>query len=110
MKNLQSIEEGTWMELKPVQLTEEQTTLLMSKEESNKEAKETLIQEIKAERNQPASESDVEIAQAKYEEIKPTLEEGQTYQLIAVDASISEGKISGILNCRVNGEHKQIRF
>lgn len=110
MKNLQSIEEGTWVELKLVQLTEEQTTLLMSKEESDKEAKETLIQEIKAERNQPALKSDVKIAQAKYEEIKPTLEEGQTYQLIAVDASISEGKISGILNCRVNGEHKQVRF
>ena len=110
MKNLQSTIENTWIELKTVKLTEEQTTLLMSKEESDKEAKEALIQEIKAEREQPALESDAEIFQKIYESIKPTLEEGQTYQLIAVNAFISEGKISGILNCRVSGEHKQIRF
>jgi hypothetical protein len=110
MKNIQSIIEGTCIELIQVQLTEEQTTLLMSKEESDKEAKEALILEIKAEREQPASQEDAEIAQTKYEEIKPTLEEGQTYQLIAMNALISEGKINGILNCRVSGEHKQIRF
>jgi hypothetical protein len=110
MKNYQSTIENTWIELKTVELTEEQTTLLMSKEESDKEAKEALIQEIKAEREQPALESDAEIFQKIYESIKPTLKEGQTYQLIAVNAFISEGKISGILNCRVSGEHKQIRF
>jgi hypothetical protein len=110
MKNLQSIKEGTWVELKQVELTEEQTTLLLSKEESNKEAKQTLIQKIKTEIEQSALESDAELAQTKYEEIKPTLEEGQTYQLIGMNVSISEEKINGILNCRVNGDHKQIRF
>lgn len=110
MKNLQSITEGTWIELVPVELTESERTLLMSRNESDREAQTTLMTRIKSEREQPASKTDAKIAQAKYEEIKPTLEEGQTYQLIAMDSSISEGNISGILNCRVNGEHKQIRF
>jgi hypothetical protein len=110
MKNLQSTIEGTWVELLPVELTENERTLLMSKNESDREAQATLIARIKSEREQPALQSDAGVAQAKYLQVKPTLEEGQTYQLIAMDASISEGNISGILNCRVNVEHKQIRF
>lgn len=110
MKNIQLTTEGIWIELVSVELTETEKNLLMSKEELDKEAKETLVEKIKSEREQPASKKDAEIAQKKYEEIKPILEEGQTYQLIAMNASINDGNISGILNCRVNGEHKQIRF
>lgn len=110
MKNLQSTKEGTWIELVPVELTEVEKILLMSKEESDKEAKEKLVEKIKSEREKPASKEDAELVQKLYESIKPTLEEGQTYQLIAMNASINDGNISGILNCRVNEEHKQIRF
>lgn len=110
MKNLQSTTEGTWLELVSVELTEVEKTLLMSKEESDKEAKEKLVEKIKSEIEKPASKEDTELVQKLYESIKPTLEKDQTYQLIAMNASIKEGHISGILNCRVNGEHKQIRF
>jgi hypothetical protein len=110
MKNLQSTIENTWIELKTVKLTEEQTTLLMSKEESDKEAKVKLLEKIKTEREKPASKEDTELVQKLYEGIKPKLEEGQTYELISMNVSFGEKRISGILNCRVNTEHKQIRF
>jgi hypothetical protein len=110
MKNLQSHIEGTWIELVQVELTEKEQTLLMSKEESDKEAKVKLLEKIKTEREKPASKEDAELVQKLYEGIKPKLEEGQTYELIAMNASFSEKRISGIINFRVNGEHKQIRF
>ena len=106
MKNLQSTVEGTWIELKQVQLTEEQKTLLQSREESDKEAIIALMAEIKALREVEAQEEDAVLAQAKYEEVKPILKETDVYQLISFDISNN----TGILNCRVNGEHKQIRF
>jgi hypothetical protein len=107
MKNLQSTTEGTWIELNQVELTEEQIALLMSTDE---EAKIELINEIKSLRETVAQQADILLVQAKYEEVKPVLEENDTYQLIAFDIVINEEALSGILNCRVNGEHKQIRF
>jgi hypothetical protein len=106
MKNLQSIVEGIWVELKQVQLTKEQKTLLSSKDEANKEAVIALLAEIKSLREVEAQEEDVVLAQAKYEEVKPTLKETDVYQLISFNITGN----NGILNCRVNGEHKQVRF
>lgn len=110
MKNLQSNIEGTWIELIQVELTEKEQTLLMSKKESDKEAKVKLLEKIKVEKEKPASKEDAELVEKLYEGIKPTLEEGQTYHLISMNVYFDENKISGILNCRINGEHKQIRF
>jgi hypothetical protein len=107
MKNLQSTIEGSWIELKEVTLTEEQLAILAS---DNEEAKAVLIAEIKAEREVEAAQKDVIIALAKYNEVKPILKEGDTYELIAMDITIKNEFAFGILNCRVNGEHKQIRF
>ena len=106
MKNLQSLIEGAWIELKQIQLTVEQKTLILSQEESDNEAKAILIEEIKTLREVEAQEEDALIAQAKYYEIKPTLKQTDVYQLISFDTTDNRG----ILNCRVNGEHKQIRF
>ena len=110
MKNLQSTIEGTWIEIKPVTLTKEQQTLMMSQEESDTEAKNALMAEIKSQREVSATKADKTLAVAKYAEVKPILKEGNTYELIAMDLVIDELKLSGILNCRVNGEHKQVRF
>lgn len=106
MKNLQSTVEGTWVELKQVQLTEEQKTLLNSNDEANQEAIKALLAEIKSLREVEAQEEDVVLAQAKYEEVKPTLKETDVYQLISFNITGN----NGILNCRLNGEHKQVRF
>jgi hypothetical protein len=109
MKNLQSIEEGKWVEFVSVSLTEEEKTLLVSTNSANKEAKEALIAELKSKTTKAASKADAAVAEAKYEEVKPTLEEGETYEFIAMDIALDE-TASGILNFRINGEHKQIRF
>lgn len=110
MKNLQSTIEGTWIEIKPVILTEEQKTLILSQEESDREAKISLTAEVKSQREIAAKKADKTLAISKYNEIKPTLKETDMYELIAMDMVIGETLTSGILNCRVNGEHKQIRF
>ena len=110
MKNLQSRIEGTWIELKQVQLTEEQKSLLLTMNEEDQGSKIELINEIKSLTETVAQEEDIILVQAKYEEVKPTLKETDVYQLISADVNINETVLSGILNCRVNGEHKQIRF
>lgn len=106
MKNLQLTTEGVWIELKEFSLTEEQINLMVSTKEEDQDAKIELLQLIKSQREVDAQEEDILIAQAKYNEIKSTLEETDIYQLISFN--ICDNK--GILNCRVNGEHKQIRF
>lgn len=107
MKKLQSTTEGTWVELKPIQLTTEQETIIASEDE---QAKVELITLIKSQREVIAEISDSELAQSKYTEIKPVLKTTDNYQLISMDVTINNQNMSGILNCRVNGEHKQIRF
>lgn len=107
MKKLQSITEGTWIELKPIQLTEEQKTIMVSEDV---QAKKELITLIKSQREVIAEISDSELAQSKYTEIKPVLKTTDKYQLISMDVTINNQSMSGILNCRVNEKHKQIRF
>lgn len=107
MKQFQSIVEGTWIELKQVQLTEEQQTLLMSKEESDKDAQLALFEEIKSQREGEVDADKSSELTSFYNGKKPELKETDVYQLIAADISDS---FNGIINCRVNGEHKQIRF
>jgi NRPS condensation-like uncharacterized protein len=103
MKTLHSKIEGTWIELKKVQLTQEQKDLLKSKDQET-------INYVKSKREVAAELSDAEIAQAKYNEVKPVLTEDDTYDFIAVDLEIDEDSVSGILNFRLNCEHKQTRF
>lgn len=110
MKQLQSKTEGAWVELLQVQLTEEEKTLLTSTQESDKEAKTSLAAEINIRRNGIATFSDIEVAQVKYLEIKPLLGVGDIYQLISMDCMLNGPALNGILNYRVNGNHKQIRF
>jgi hypothetical protein len=110
MKTYQSIVEGTWLELKPVQLTEEQHALLISTDESDREDQTALGNWIKSEREAVVGEEKATQLTAFYETKKPELKESDTYQLIALDLSEKEGQFTGILNCRVNGKHMQIRF
>ena len=107
MKNLQSAVENVWIQLKEITLTEEQLAILDS---NNEEAKAILRAEVKDKREVAATQKDAIIAFTKYNEVKPTLKEGDTYELISVNLSIENESVFGILNCRVNGEHKQIRF
>jgi hypothetical protein len=110
MKHIQSILEGTWIELLPVTLTQEQQTLLGSTNSEDDAAKTALLANIKSQREGVLATEDATIAQAVYLANKPELQAGDTYQLIAVDMTLDNGATRGIINCRVNGEHKQIRF
>jgi hypothetical protein len=111
MKNYQSTIEGTWIELFPVELTEAQLELLKSTEEKDAEAKYSLIKEIKKSREGEVSSELSKELNKVYTSLRPELKEEDVYQLISADFSEkSEDVFTGILNCRVNGKHKQIRF
>lgn len=109
MKNYKSITEGTWVEVLKVELTEEQKALMVSTNEEDKEAKLTLLEEIKAQREVKVSKGKAAELISFYNTIKPVLKETDVYQLISADLSEAT-PFAGILNCRVNGEHIQIRF
>lgn len=97
MKNLSSQVEGIWKErLEP---TASQMQTLQNGADSEKEA---VINAI----NIPASNADKATANQIYNTHKPTEE---NYSLISCDLTIGE-EVRGIINCRINGEHKQIRF
>ncbi len=107
MKNLTSITEGVWTEVKPVALTEEQKAIFKS---SDIEAKATLSTELKSLSETTPDEITLALAKAKYNYIKAKILSNGTYELIGCNISLDSTKLKGILNCRVNGEHKQIRF
>jgi hypothetical protein len=79
MKILQLDSEGVWNELRFTEVPEERLVL--------------------------ASEADSAIAQAKYEEIKPSVED---YVFMSMDLNLES--MSGILNYREKDEHKQLRW
>jgi hypothetical protein len=110
MKNYQSTIEGTWVELLPVQLTKEQRDLIRSNKQEDTEAKQELSVLIKSQREGQVDEVKKRELVSFYNSVKPELKENDTYQLISINLSEKEDKFVGILNCRVNGEHKQVRF
>jgi hypothetical protein len=110
MKNYQSTIEETWVELLPVELTETQLELIQSTKETDAEAKSELIAEIKELKEGAVSSELTEKLNTLYTSLKPELKEEDVYQLISADFSEKENKFTGIINCRVNGEHKQVRL
>lgn len=111
MKNYQSTTEGTWIELLKVELTEEQKALLISTNEADRDAQKELRAQIKSEREGQVEEAKATELTTFYQGVKPELKEDDSYQLISADLSEKEESVfKGILNFRVNGEHKQIRF
>jgi len=109
MKTYQSNIEGAWVEILKVELTEEQKSVLMSNNDNDKEAKNDLLQSLKTQREVAVSENKIQELVNFYNTIKPELKETDVYQLISADLS-EANPFSGILNCRVNGEHLQIRL
>jgi hypothetical protein len=114
MKIFQSITENIWIELVNIPLTtltSEQKQLLFSTDPEDAPAKAALREIIRASREVVVTGEKLSELITFYNTIKPALKDGDTYQFIGVDLSEkSENVFSGILNCRVNGEHKQVRF
>lgn len=102
MKNL-SLVNNVWVEKVDPNLTDEEKVALENKTNPPSEDYLALVESVKARCSKNADQADAEAAQAIYDEHKIA-----NSQLIAVDISLPSGK--GIINCRVDGEHKQIRF
>lgn len=110
MKQYQSTTEGIWIELKPVQLSENQKILMISTDENKKESKKSLIDWIKSEREGQVDELKSTELTIFYESKKPEIKENDNYHLISVNLIEKGDTFIGILNYRINDEHKQIRF
>lgn len=110
MKNIQLTTEGTWVELVPVVLTESEKTLLASTNEQDEQARTALVTEIKTRSEKALVKAESDKAKAIYLSLKPTLKETDVYQLISANMVLDGETGTGIINYRVNGEHKQIRF
>ena len=113
MKEFQSTVENIWYEIIPVELTEQQISVLQSTETTSEiiQEKQEIHEMIKALREQPVSETYKVQLDQLYAAHKPQLKENDTYQLISIDASeFDNNEFHGILNCRVNGDHIQVRF
>ena len=102
MKNL-TLENGEWKQRVAPQLTAEERELLTQRGPQPNEARKALVERIRNESLIAVEPADAEAAQAIYDQHK--IEEAD---LIAADITLPNG--TGIINCRVNGEHKQIRF
>ena len=108
MKNFKSNIEGQWLEMVPLELSNEQKGILMKRQFESEEFKQ--VQEyISNNSTKPASEEDALILNNAYNKYKPTLKDTDTYELISVNITLTDTGGRGIINCRVNGEHKQIR-
>lgn len=110
MKTVRSTVETIWKEIVRVELTENELALIRSNSEEDKVARNALIDRVKSEQEVTLDEDSTILAQSIYEYNKPTLKENDTYQLIAVDIHLDGEVGKGIINCRINGEHKQVRF
>ena len=102
MKNLTLIG-NEWKQRVVVALSDEDRELLSNRSEDRREARKALAERIAAESFMAAAPEDAAVAQAIYDAHKL---EGA--DLIGADIVLPSG--TGIINCRVNGEHQQNRF
>jgi hypothetical protein len=111
MKNFQSITEGVWMEQVVIQLTEAEKELMMSEDIEDDASKKTLLDRLKEEKEKSIISEKSDSLTAFYIGIKPRIKETDLYELISCDyIEKDENSYSGILNYRINGEQKQLRF
>jgi hypothetical protein len=108
MKSIQSTVENIWVEKISIELTDAQLEVITSETSSN-EDKQVVCDIIRNGSEQPLSKSETLKVQAIYESNKPVIKETDVYEFISCDMYVGETS-TGIINCRVNGEHKQVRF
>lgn len=101
MKNLTLIN-NVWKVRKSPNITEEEKNIL-NNENVNSELLKLTLDNIKNRSTEDASQEESSLAQNIYDQNKL-----HDATLISVDISLPDGH--GIINCRVNNEHKQIRF
>lgn len=102
MKNL-SLINNIWIERINPNITDIERAILEDTTGTSTESKLVLINNIKARSVKVSEPEDAAIAQSIYDQQKI-----ENTQLISVDISLPSGH--GIINYKVNNEHKQIRF
>lgn len=102
MKNL-SLVDNVWIERINPNITIEERAILEDKTMPPSDAQKTLMENIKTRSFKPAEQEDSVVAQTIYDQHK--LDHSD---LISADITLPNGH--GIINCRLNNEHKQIRF
>jgi hypothetical protein len=109
MKNYKSEVEGTWVEQTNYFATQEELAAIENAK--TEKSKKTLIAKLQEKYTLPVEEAKLEVLNAIYAQFKPVLkDEKDVYQLMTINIFEENGKHKGILTCKVNGEHKQIRF
>jgi hypothetical protein len=102
MKSL-TLAGNNWKERIEITLSDEDKALLAAQSGETLAARSALLERLREESVHDADPEDVVAAQAIYDQHKI-----DGADLIAVDIDLPSG--TGIINCRVSGEHKQIRF
>lgn len=102
MKHLTLINNEWKVRIDP-NITEQEHSILQNNDSSNLELQKTTIQNIKNRSLQNATIEDINLAENLYNSHKI-----ENSTLISVDIILPDGR--GLINCRVNSEHKQIRF
>jgi hypothetical protein len=105
MKNI-IFKNNEWILIKNISLTKEEKELISKFDQTSVE----LMKKINEKQYVKASTDDIELCENIYNQYKPQLKEHDKYELIEVNISLNNDTVKGIINCRINGEHKQIRF
>jgi hypothetical protein len=108
MKNYTSKIEGEWFSLVGYEPTEEQLAILkiIPATEEEVDLRAQTLDEIKLASRELVSTEDASELVSLYNANKPVLKSTDVYLLI--EATIYNN--TGLINCIINGEHKQIRF
>lgn len=110
MKNLQSHIEGEWFEITTTPYTAEELSILENDIDENKEAIEAIIINNRDNSKISASQEDIILANNAYLKNRPIIPQGKEYSLINAFFTLNGLIVTGIINCRIDEEHKQIRF
>jgi len=111
MKKYSSTIEGTWLEVLPYKVTEEEKNILKDSEDTA--VVQALIADIKSKKEAAVEAPKLDELVAYYDNLKLALElkPEDAYSLISVNMTeVGAGEYRGIVNYRVGKEHRQYRF
>jgi hypothetical protein len=110
MKTYQSTTENIWHQIHRIVYNEQEKLILDSENEEDRDARKQIIELHKNEGKTLLPETESQKYIEIYNQQKPTLLETDKYVLLSIIVVEKSKKTSGIINYRINGEHKQIRF
>jgi hypothetical protein len=110
MKTYQSKVENVWEQTHKIVYTEQEQLIMKSEKDEDKLAKKEIMELYKEQKRTPLSETESAKFIEIYNKHKPAVKETDKYELIVISVLESEKKTSGIINYRMNGEQKQLRF